>query len=415
MKKTWPGRTDPPASPTPPAAPRAARPVRWSASARTRSLATVALLAPGRRGPDRPCRAGAGGGAGPGALALMPRRRPAGELVVDVALSGSRCFEGEDVTVTATGPRPAGRRRFAGEAHDRAGAGAAGHPRGDRARGLRTFLPDGADPAPSARWTVRPGRWGRYSPGAVLVSGRAGRRGFQTSVRVELDQLEIFSRAERMRPRLVPAELLRRIGEHTGRAVGDGVEFVGLRPYQPGDQLRDVNRAVSIRRGQLHVNRRAAARAADLVVMIDSLDEPGPVAERTPGRGGARVRRAGHRLPAGRRPGRDRGARRRAALARAGPRDAAVLPHRRDDAARPLRDEPPVSRRPAQARRDGLALRLWRLDRAATRAALRDFGVPVLCWDAGAELDGVLAPLRQPPPGVRRPVAGLASTPAAPR
>jgi uncharacterized protein (DUF58 family) len=66
-----------------------------------------------------------------------------------------------------------------------------------------------------------------------------------------------------------------------------------------------------------------------------------------------------------------------------------------------LRDEPPVSPRPAQSRRDGLALRLWRLDRAATRAALRDLGVPVLRWDAGAELDSVLAPLRQPP-AVRR-------------
>src|SRR5260370_34844358 len=41
----------------------------------------------------------------------MPRRRPAGELAVDVALSGSRCFEGEDVTITATvrAPPSAGR------------------------------------------------------------------------------------------------------------------------------------------------------------------------------------------------------------------------------------------------------------------------------------------------------------------
>ena len=83
-----------------------------------------------------------------------------------------------------------------------------------------------------------------------------------------------------MRPRLVPAELLRRIGEHTGRAVGEGVEFAGIRPYVPGDQLRDVNRAVSLRRGQLHVNQRSAARAADLVVMIDAFGDAGPVSER---------------------------------------------------------------------------------------------------------------------------------------
>jgi uncharacterized protein (DUF58 family) len=60
-----------------------------------------------------------------------------------------------------------------------------------------------------------------------------------------------------------------------------------------------------------------------------------------------------------------------------------------------LRDEPSPPAR-ADAR---LALRLWRLDRAATRTALRNFGVPVLDWDTGTELDSVLAPLRQPPPG----------------
>ena len=37
-----------------------------------------------------------------------------------------------------------------------------------------------------------------------------------------------------MRPRLVPPELLRRIGEHTGRAIGEGVEFAAIRLYVPG-------------------------------------------------------------------------------------------------------------------------------------------------------------------------------------
>jgi hypothetical protein len=53
----------------------------------------------------------------------------------------------------------------------------------------------------------------------------------------------------------------------------------------------------------------------------------------------------------------------------------------------------PVTPGPAGSRsaNDRLALRLWRLDRAATRAALRDLGVPVLRWEAGTELDSVLA------------------------
>ncbi len=63
-----------------------------------------------------------------------------------------------------------------------------------------------------------------------------------------------------------------------------------------------------------------------------------------------------------------------------------------------LRDEP----RPAHRAAARLALRLWRLDRTATRSGLRSLGVPVLQWPESTELDGVLAPLRQPPPGVRR-------------
>jgi uncharacterized protein (DUF58 family) len=63
-----------------------------------------------------------------------------------------------------------------------------------------------------------------------------------------------------------------------------------------------------------------------------------------------------------------------------------------------LRDEPPPGTR-TDAR---LALRLWRLDRTATRTRLQALGIPVLHWDSDTELDTVLAPLRQPPPGARR-------------
>ena len=69
-----------------------------------------------------------------------------------------------------------------------------------------------------------------------------------------------------------------------------------------------------------------------------------------------------------------------------------------------LRDEPPPGSR-ADAR---LALRLWRLDRIAARSGLRALGVPVLQWPESTELDSVLAPLRKPPPGLRR-LAGSVS------
>jgi uncharacterized protein (DUF58 family) len=418
----------------------------WLPSARSRSLATAALLALVAAVLTGHAALVLLAAPALGALALMPRRRPP-ELDIDVALSSSRCFEGEDITVTVTAAVPAGQPldeivlelRAAPQAV-LAGASPPAH----------AFLRTGQA---TARWVIRCDRWGRYSPGAVRVTGRAG--ALQASRQAELDPLEVFPRPSRMRSRLVPAELLRRIGEHTGRALGEGVEFAGIRPYLPGDQLRDVNRAVSIRRGQLHVNQRAAARAADLVVMIDAFgpvgDRAGPVTERTLDlavHGAAALVTAYLRVSdraglivlggqlrwlgpsAG-----DRQFYRIAEMMLAARYDSFVTPDvgRIPRTALPpgtlvvvfsplldprgfgaitdlrrrgfplivvdtLRDEPPADTR-AEAR---LALRLWRLDRTATRTALRTLGVPVLQWPESTELDSVLAPLPKPPPGLRR-------------
>jgi len=414
--------------------------MNWHPSARARSLATAALLSLVAAVLTGHAALVLLAAPALGALALLPRRRPP-ELDIDVTLSSSRCFEGEEVTITATVRAAQPLDEVILELQPAAQVTLAGaSPR------TQAFLRAGRA---SARWVIRPERWGRISPGTVRVAGRSG--ALQTSRRIELDPLEVFPRTNRLRPRWVPAELLRRIGEHTGRAVGDGVEFAGIRPYVPGDQLRDVNRAVSIRRGQLHVNQRAAARAADLVVMIDAFGDSGPVSERTLDlavHGAAALVTAYLRVsdrvglvvlggllrwlgPAAG----DRQFYRIAEMMLAARYDSFVTPDvgRIPRTALPpgtlvvvfsplldprgfgaiadlrrrgfplivvdtLRDEPPPGTR-ADTR---LALRLWRLDRTATRSGLRALGIPVLGWDTGTELDSVLAPLRQPPPGLRR-------------
>ena len=418
----------------------------WRPSARARSLATAALLALVAAVLTGHAALVLLAAPAVGALALLPRRRPP-ELDIEVTVSSSRCFEGEEVTVTATVRAAHPLDEVILELQPAAQVALIGaSPR------VQAFVRAGRA---SARWMIRPDRWGRPSPGTVRVTGRAG--ALQTSRRIELDPLEVFPRPARMRPRLVPAELLRRIGEHTGRAVGAGVEFAGIRPYLPGDPLRDVNRAVSIRRGQLHVNQRAAARAADLVVMIDAFGDSGPVSERTLDlavHGAAAVVTAYLRVsdraglvvlggllrwlgPAAG----DRQFYRIAEMMLAARYDSFVTPDvgRIPRTALPpgtlvvvfsplldprgfgaladlrqrgfplivvdtLRDEPPPGSR-ADAR---LALRLWRLDRAAARDSLRALGIPVLQWSEGTELDSVLAPLRRPPPGRRR-YAGVPS------
>jgi uncharacterized protein (DUF58 family) len=423
----------------------------WYPSARARALATAALL--GLVAAVLTGHAALVLLAAPalGALALLTRRRRPPAPDIEVALSGSRCFEGEEVTITATvrAASPLEEVILEFQPAPQAVLDGASPP-------AQAFLRAGQA---SARWVIRPERWGRYSPGTVRVTVRAG--ALETSRRADPDPLEVFPRPARMRSRLVPAELLRRIGEHTGRAVGEGVEFAGIRPYVPGDQLRDVNRAVSIRRGQLHVNQRAAARAADLVVMIDAFGSSdggaGPVAEhaldlavhgaaalvtaylRVSDRAGLVVL-GGLLRWLGPAAG-DRQFYRIAEMMLAARYDSFVTPDvgRIPRTALPpgtlvvvfsplldprgfgaiadlrqrgfplividtLRDEPPPGTRPDTR----LALRLWRLDRTATRTALHNLGVPVLPWPDSAELDSVLAPLRKPPPGLR-PLSGTPS------
>ncbi|HEY6312988.1 MAG TPA: DUF58 domain-containing protein [Streptosporangiaceae bacterium] len=419
-------------------------PTRWYPNARTRSLATAALLALVAAVLTGHAALVLLAAPALGALALLPRRRRPAELAVDVAVSGSRCFEGEDVTLTATvraqDARPLDDLIVELDTAPQVSLATA-------ATRTQTFLQAGQA---SAKWVVHADHWGRYSPGTVRVTGRAG--AFETSAQVGLDPLEVFPRPARVRPRLVPAELLRRIGEHTGRAVGEGVEFAGLRPYVPGDQLRDVNRAVSIRRGQLHVNQRAASRAADLVVMIDAFGDSGPVSQASldvavhgaaalvtaylrvsdraglvvlggllrwlgPAAGDRQFYRVAEMMLAARYDSfvtPDVGRIPRTALPPGtlvvvfspllDPRGFGALTDLRQRGfplivVDTLRDEPPAGTRP-DAR---LALRLWRLERAATRSALRSLGIPVLRWDTGTELDSVLAPLRTPPPAARRP------------
>ncbi|WP_300614214.1 DUF58 domain-containing protein, partial [Trebonia sp.] len=386
-----------------------------------------------------------------GALALLPRGRRPAQLPVTVRLSPARCFEGEDVRLAVSVGVAAG-----------AGAGV----RLDEvtftvspADGVSVWPADG--PATQtvldatracAAWTLRPDRWGRRESATVSVTCRAGMGAWQTSLLARPGMLDVFPRAPRVRPRLVPPELLRRIGEHAGRASGDGTEFAGIRPYVPGDPLRDVNRPVSIRRRQWHVNQRAASRAADLVVMIDVFDDIGPPGDSTLDlavRGAAALVAAYLRIsdraglvvlggllrwlaPA---PG-DRHFYRIAAIMLDARHHSYVSPdlNRIPRQALPpgalvvaftplldpraltaltdlrqrgfalavvdtLRHEPPVA---ARASADALALRVWRLEQAALREGLAGIGVPVFGWAEGSELDAVLAPVRGPAPRGRR-------------
>jgi uncharacterized protein (DUF58 family) len=191
------------------------------------------------------------------------------EIEVAVTVSARRCFEGEDVEVRVAATsgtrldrialefRPPGPMEITGEAR----------------QGRRSTT------KAEGRWTLRPRRWGRHVLDGLRIEVRRGHR----TARLEMSagELGVFPHGPRTSPRLVPPDLLRRVGEHVGRAEGAGVEFAGIRPYVIGDRLRDINWKASGHRGRLHVTTRAAERQADVVVVIDARTDVGPPGEST--------------------------------------------------------------------------------------------------------------------------------------
>jgi uncharacterized protein (DUF58 family) len=378
------------------------------------------------------------------ALAATPLGHRPDEVEINATASATRCFEREeiDLTVTATVADQMEAISFLLDLPPEFGL----------MTGSAAQVTLDCHTA-QASWTVRPAVWGRRSIGPVQVTCRGRGGTWSTAVQAWAGPIDVFPRPPAVRPRLVPPELLRRIGEHTGRAVGEGIEFAGVRPYLPGDRLRDVNWTVTSRRGQLHVNQRAAQRAADLVVMIDAFFEIGPRGETTldtavRGAAGlvAAYLRTGDRAGIvtlggmlrwlGPAPGERQfyriaemvmGVRFRSDVTpdleriprTALPPGALVvlfsplIDQRSLGALTDLRQrgfpvvvvdvlraEPPGL---ARSRMSDLALRLWRLDRDAQRFSLESAGIPVISWPAGEELDAAMAPVRRVPAMAGRP------------
>jgi uncharacterized protein (DUF58 family) len=376
--------------------------------------------------------------AGPVLAALAAGRRDhPPDPAVEVALSLSRCFEDEAVEVTAsvTGPVDEAAFRLLPDPSVTVADGAS----------IQTTVGG----SPQARWLLRPRTWGRRVPCAVAVRCRAGGM-WQAEQVARPGALEVYPHPPPARASLLPADLLLRIGEHTARVAGPGIEFAGIRGYLPGDRLRDVNWPVTSRTGRIQVNQRAALRAADLVIMIDAFSEVGPPGDTTLDlavRGAAGLATAylrtgdrvgivalggvlrwlgpapGHRqffrivemvfgirFPSEVVPDLDRVPRTalppRCLVVLFSPLlDSRALSAVADLRQRGvslvvvdvLRHEPPPLPGSAVS---SLAVRLWRLDRLALHASL---GVPVLGWEPGQSLDSLLAPLRGRPLPAARP------------
>jgi uncharacterized protein (DUF58 family) len=405
------------------------QPGSWQPSPRMRRLATVAVISVIAAVLTRHAGLLLLGAPALAALAAVGHGRKPQVPDGSVTASPLRCFEGEEIEVTATLTAPVDDVSFQIQL------------------GPAVTLVEGrpiqvvvGEQAAQARWVLRPQAWGRHLVAVVRVRCRSEGAG-QADLTLHPPLAEVFPHPPPTRATLLPADLLRRIGDHTASATGAGIEFSGIRGYQPGDRLRDVNWAVTSRLGQPFINQRAALRAADLVVMVDAFSDVGPPGETTLDvavRGAAGLATAylrtgdrvgvvvlggvlkwlvpspgnrqffrivemafGVRFPSEVTPDLDRVPRMalppRALVVLFSP----LLDRRSLSAVADLRQrgvslvvvdvlryEPPADPRlPISA----LAVRLWRLDRAALRANLASLGVPVLPWDSSTGLEGAQA------------------------
>lgn len=304
-----------------------------------------------------------------------------------------------------------------------------------------------AEPGPPGhcRWVVRPRRWGRHRLGPVTLTFAGGTGLYRATATTDVGEVVVYPAARAPARAVAPLELAAPLGEHPSRAVGTGVEFAGVRPYSPGDRRRDVDWRTSARHRELFVRQYAAERAFDLVLVLDTgtdAGEPGrstldltvraatglaesylrshdrvglltfggPLRWLGPGTGPRHRYRVVEALMSVRPDQYERAA----GVVGYGLENlpARLLPHRAFVAmVTPLLDQRPLGTvRLLRARgfsplvidvlqseptaRPGspadLAVRTWRLQRAAWTVELASLGVPVVAWDGEADLTGAL-------------------------
>jgi uncharacterized protein (DUF58 family) len=186
------------------------------------------------------------------------QRRPS-RISVRVRPSAQRTFEGELVTVDLTV-----------EGQNACGVRWTLHP----GREIEIQGPASAE-GPKARFTFSPQRWGRRPIGTVDVVLHDRSRLAEGHVTVNLPTVDCYPDPAQQRTQVVLSRLPNRFGEHAARTFGDGIEFVGVREYVPGDRQRSINWPASTRRERLHVNTFAAERSQDVVLLVDGTSDVG--------------------------------------------------------------------------------------------------------------------------------------------
>jgi uncharacterized protein (DUF58 family) len=120
--------------------------------------------------------------------------------------------------------------------------------------------------------------WGRHPLGTLHVRSRRrwGLLVWDAVVPLAVD-VRVLPPITRLSRLLPPADPAGMAGPHRSRARGHGSDIAELRPYQPGDRLRDVSWAATARSGQPWVAEHHPERTGTVVLLLDTLgDGTGP-------------------------------------------------------------------------------------------------------------------------------------------
>jgi uncharacterized protein (DUF58 family) len=117
-------------------------------------------------------------------------------------------------------------------------------------------------------------RWGRHSIGEVWLrlTRPFGLMSWTGRV-MEAPHARVLPGTERLRQLLSPTRSRTVWGAHRSSRLGDGHDFAELRPYTPGDRLRDLNWAATGRYGRPIVNRHLPEVSGDVVIALDAFDD----------------------------------------------------------------------------------------------------------------------------------------------
>jgi uncharacterized protein (DUF58 family) len=143
---------------------------------------------------------------------------------------------------------------------------------------------EAADPAPVAGWSLTPGRgpvslpfrlrarsWGVHEVATLWV--RVRRPGALLVWEQKLaaaPTLRILPTPLRLDRLLKPAEPRAVAGMHLSRSRGHGTDFAELRPYRPGDRMRDLSWATSARLGTPWVAVHHPERTGTVLLLLDA-------------------------------------------------------------------------------------------------------------------------------------------------